>query len=81
MIAELNIFKALKQLESHKGKSYSVQDIAAISGLHRHTVSAMLEGREDKTLSKILAFFTAEGMPVQVADVFTLKAEQASGGE
>lgn len=75
MNAKINIFKSVKLLEAKKGKTYTAQDIAKASGLHRHTVAAMIEGREDKTLSKILAFFEREGMPVAIGDLFVVEKQ------
>ena len=72
MNAKINIFRTVKLLEAKKGRPYSAQDIAKATGLHRHTVSSMLEGREDKTLSKVLSFFAREGMPVAIGDLFVI---------
>ena len=73
MIAKLSIFKAVRRLEAETGKRYNIQDIAQETGMHRHTVAALLDGREDKTLGKVLAFFAAEGMPITVGDLFTVE--------
>jgi AraC-like DNA-binding protein len=72
MIAKLNIFKAVRRLEAETGKHYTIQDIAREAGMHRHTVASLLDGREDKTLGKVLAFFADEGMPVTINDLFTV---------
>mgnify|MGYP000609011282 CR=1 FL=1 len=72
MQATLKIFDAVNQLEKHSGKRYTETQIAKATGLHRHTVAAAMRGKPDKTLTKLMAFFAAEGMPVQVGDLFTV---------
>jgi hypothetical protein len=72
MQASLKIFDAVNRLEKRNGRRYSESEIAAATGLHRHTIAAVMKGKQDKTLSKLLAFFASEGMPITVADLFTV---------
>lgn len=72
MQASLKIFDAVNQLEKHNGRRYSESEIAAATKLHRHTIAAVMKGKHDKTLSKLLAFFASEGMPITVGDLFTI---------
>jgi transcriptional regulator with XRE-family HTH domain len=72
MQASLKIFDAVNQLEKRNGRRYSESEIAVATGLHRHTIAAVMKGKQDKTLSKLLAFFAAEGMPITVGDLFTV---------
>lgn len=72
MQASLKIFDAVNKLESHTGRRYTESEIAKATGLHRHTVAAAMRGKPDKTLSKLLAFFRAEGLDITVADLFTV---------
>lgn len=75
MQASLKIFDAVNQLEKRNGRRYSEAEIAAATKLHRHTIAAVMKGKPDKTLSKLLTFFAAEGMPIQVGELFTVADE------
>ncbi len=72
MQAALKIFDTVNQLEKQNGRRYTESQIAKATGLHRHTIAAVMKGKPDKTLSKLLAFFAAEGMPITVGDLFTV---------
>ncbi len=72
MQASLKIFNAVNQLEKHSGRRWSESEIATATGLHRHTIAALMKGKPDRTLSALLDFFAAEGMPITVADLFTV---------
>lgn len=70
---KLNIHKSLKLLEAKNGRDYTIKDIAEKSTLHRHTVSSLLEGRDDPTVRKVLQFFESEGMPITPNDLFIVQ--------
>ena len=72
MQASLKIFDAINKLEKHNERRYTESQIAKATGLHRHTIASVMRGKQDKTLSKLLAFFAAEGMPIAVGDLFTV---------
>ena len=74
MQVQLDIFKPLKLLEAQNGKEYTIKEVARKTGLHRHTITALMSGRDDTTLAKLLAFFHAEGMPITPNDLFIVES-------
>ena len=73
MQVQLDIFKPLKLLEAQNGKEYTIKEVARKTGLHRHTITALMSGRDDTTLAKLLDFFHAEGMPITPNDLFVVE--------
>jgi len=70
-----NLHKPLSRLEQIKNRRYSFSEIADASGLTRQGVRRLLKEPSDRvdvdTLSRLLDFFAAEGMPIMVNDLFT----------
>lgn len=74
-----NLFMLKRQLEMHKGKSYSWQEISHTTGVHFNTLHN-IENNKTRRLdldivAKLLDFFAAEGMPVSVDDLFLVSNE------
>lgn len=70
-----NLHRPLSELEQRRKQRYSYADIADKSGMTRQGVRRLLKEetlviRVD-TLSALLDFFAAEGMPITVSDLFT----------
>lgn len=74
--SQLNIFRVIKRLEALNGRTYTDQQIATATGLHRHTISTMRKGKAEPTLDKLLEFFRREGMPITVADLFVVEDDK-----
>jgi hypothetical protein len=72
---KFNLHAPLSKLEEKNGR-YSYARISDKSGISRQGVRRLLvEGTQQidvDTLSKLLAFFAAEGMPITVGDLFTV---------
>ncbi len=73
---KLNIFRLIKRLEEQKNMPYSNTAIADKSGLSRVTVNSLVSSDTKRidlaTIDKLLDFFAAEGMPIEVGDLFTV---------
>lgn len=70
--AKFHIYQALNRLEGLSQRRYSDNEIAALTGLHRHTIASIRKGREDKLISHLLQFFHDQNMPISVEDLFTV---------
>jgi DNA-binding Xre family transcriptional regulator len=72
----LNVMAKVNELEQLRHRRYNYTDIADAANLSRHTVRKWLTGEvkaiDLESLGKLLDFFAAEGMPVTVADLFTV---------
>ena len=81
MSIKFTVFNQVKDYEKKIGRSASVSELAKRVGVDSRTMSAAMGGdmaRVDLTvLGKFLAFFAAEGMPVTVADLFTVTDDSA----
>jgi transcriptional regulator with XRE-family HTH domain len=66
----------VKELMQEKGLSYSQAELSKKTGLTRQTVVRVFGDQAERidmtTLAALLDFFAAEGMPVTVADLFTV---------
>lgn len=76
---QFNVDTLLRKLALQNGRDYDKSYVAMRTGLSRTTVSAITNntsGRVDlSTLSRLLDFFDAEGMPVTVGDLFTVATD------
>lgn len=72
----IDLPRLLNRLRIEKGKSYTQAELALRWNLSRQSVNKYLsykaKGAELQTFAKLLDFFAAEGMPVTVADLFTV---------
>jgi hypothetical protein len=79
MNIKLAIFEQLKRLEAMKGRNYQHAEIAVKTGLSRHTVKTVFSNATTRidlaTMEAVLTFFHSEGLPVTVADLFTVTEE------
>lgn len=70
-----NLFNVVNELERLKGRKLSSNEIAQRASLSRHTINNLIQGNTKlvyfETLTKLLAFFRAEGMDVNLADLLT----------
>ena len=71
-----NLFDVIKRLERAKGETVTNTYVAERSGLSRFTIQKIVNNDSERvdlsTLAALLDFFAAEGMPVTVADLFTV---------
>lgn len=81
---KFNLHTPLSKLEEKNGR-YSYAKISEKSGISRQGVRRLLiEGTRQidiDTLSKLLAFFESEGMPVSINDLFTITPKEAPHGQ
>ena len=72
---QFNLLGTIHRLEELRGRRYSYSDIANGAGLNRQGVRYLLQSPPKRidleTLSKLLDFFAAEGLPITVGDLFT----------
>ena len=72
----VNVMAKVNELEQLHHRRYTYTDIADATGLSRHTVRKWLTGEvkaiDLESLGKLLDFFAAEGMPVTIAELFTV---------
>jgi hypothetical protein len=81
MDIKLSVFEQLKRLEAMKGRNYQHAEIADKTGLNRHTVKTVFSNATTRidlaTMAAVLSFFHAEGMPITVAELFTVTTGKA----
>ena len=74
-----NLHAPLSNLEQLKNRRYSYAEVADISSLTRQGVRRLLKEPSETvsvvTLAKLLDFFSAEGMPITVDQLFTVQEE------
>lgn len=77
-----NFFQCLMKLQEKRHKVYSWQDVGTALGMSRQAAQALfLSDQKDNsfikysTLSKLIDFFAAEGMPITVNDLFIVTTE------
>ena len=75
---ELKIFDAINRLEGKNGRRYTDAQIATATGLHRHTVRILRNGKPEPTIDKLLDFFASEGMPLTVGDLYETTVNPAT---
>ena len=67
------------RLENHHDREYMWKEMAAGSGVHVNTLSNIAHNRTRRVdlanLAALLDYFAAEGMPVTIADLFTVSDE------
>ncbi len=76
-----NFFQCLMKLQEKRHKVYSWQDIGSALGMSRQAAQHLFLSEPSdngfikySTMSALLDFFAAEGMPITVADLFTVAA-------
>lgn len=76
-----NLHAPLSRLEQKKGRRYNFAEIADIAGQTRQNIRRMLKGGTKQidvaTLGALLKFFEHEGMPISIADLFTISTDSA----
>jgi hypothetical protein len=76
MSIKFSVFAQVKDYEKKLGRSVNVSELAQHVGVDIRTMSAAMRGDMQRVdlvvLSKLLAFFAAEGMPITVGDLFTV---------
>ena len=74
-----NLHAPLSNLEQLKNRRYSYAEVADISTLTRQGVRRLLKEPSETvsvvTLAKLLDFFSAEGMPITIGQLFTVQEE------
>ena len=74
-----NLHAPLSNLEQLKNRRYSYAEVADISTLTRQGVRRLLKEPSETvsvvTLAKLLDFFSAEGMPITIDQLFTVQEE------
>ena len=71
----LSIYNAINALERVNRRRYTDNEIAKATGLHRHTVAGLRKGKPEDTITRLLDFFVAEGMPIAISDLFTIASD------
>lgn len=76
---KFNLFSLRAKLEAKSGRTYSWVEIAKVTGAHRNTIQNLAANRtgtiDTVVAGKLLDFFAAEGMPITVADLFTVTTD------
>ncbi len=71
-----NVDKLLRQLAAQNNRDYDKVWVAKACGVSRPTITAIATGQSKRidlvTIGKLLDFFSAQGMPVTVSDLFTV---------
>jgi hypothetical protein len=74
---KFDLFRQLRQLEAQNEKQYSYRDIARSGTMHRHTVERIASNESNekmlRQLAELLDFFHAEGMPIEIGDLFSVE--------
>ena len=76
---KFNLFALRARLEEKSGRSYSWVEIADSVDAHRNTLQNLAANRtgtiDTKVVAKLLDFFAAEGVPITIADLFTVETK------
>lgn len=74
---QLNVFSLLKRIEIQQGHDLDWSVVAEKSKITRQTWLRMRnnigDGIDFSTIAKLLDYFRSEGLPVTVADLFTVE--------
>jgi transcriptional regulator with XRE-family HTH domain len=75
----LNLFGLKKQLEIRTGRDYTLQEMAEGMGLNYYGLMRAMngdtQGVQFDTLGKMLDYFRAEGLDVEIGDLFAVGEE------
>ncbi|MBA3531910.1 MAG: helix-turn-helix transcriptional regulator [Ardenticatenales bacterium] len=75
-IIRFNLLPLKAKLEIAKGKAYKWGDIARVAGLHSNTLYDIVNNKNRRvdlvTLEKLLDFFRAEGLPIEIGELFAV---------
>lgn len=73
------LFELVKDLEKMKGQNYSLSTISDKTGITRAALSRMINHKTDRvylsTIETLLTFFHDEGLPVTLADMFSVESD------
>ncbi len=71
-----NLLPLKAKLEITTGRAYDWTDIARATGLHQNTLYHMVGNKNRRvdlgTLEKLLDFFRAEGLLIEIGDLFAV---------
>ncbi len=74
-----NVDRLLRQLSAQNNRDYDKAWVAALSGISRTTITAITTGQNTRidleTIGKLTAFFRSQGMPITVADLFSVEEQ------
>ncbi len=77
---KFNLFALRAKLESKDTRSYPWREIADAAGVHRNTMQNIAGNKTSnidvEVAGKLLDFFHHEGMPITIADLFTVTADE-----
>ena len=77
--AKFTIFDQIVKLQKQTGERLSDSEYARRIDITRQTFSALMQGEvlriEIETIDKLLNFFAASGMPITIADLFTVETK------
>ncbi len=77
--AKLTIFDQIVKLQKQSGERLSDSEYARRIGITRQTFGALMKGDmlriEIETINKLLSFFANEGIPITIADLFTVTTD------
>jgi len=72
-----NLFFLKAQLEAKSGRTYAWSEIANRVGAHRNTIMNLAGNRTSTidvaVVGELIDFFADEGMPITIADLFTVE--------
>ena len=73
----ITIFKHIIRLQEKTGKRLSDSEYAKAIGITRQSFASLMKGEtmriEAETIGKLTAFFSSQGMPITVADLFIVE--------
>ena len=76
----LNLIELLGKLGQMRGRRYPISEFARSAGIGRTTATRLVNDDwqqvDRDTIPKIMAFFEAEGMPITISDLFSLREKE-----
>ena len=77
---KFNLWNIRQDLQKETGEEHSYRRIARSVSVHHHTIESMASNKSQEKLRKLLGelldYFHAEGMPVTIADLFTVTTDE-----
>lgn len=85
MSIKFTVFALVKDYEKRIGRNVSLGEMARLIDIDARTLSAAMSGDMQRVdlavMSKLLAFFESEGMPVSINDLFTITPKESHHGQ
>lgn len=78
---KFNLFELRANLEASLKEPVSWVKIAEATGVHRNTMQNLVNNKTStvdlEVMGKLLDFFQGQGMPVTIADLFTVTTQES----